>query len=139
MRRRIGPCVRMCEDQCLTWRRARENVASVLSRVLATPVCNGFPGSPQDKGALRISTICSLSPLSFQPLTPFSSLSSQFHICLFLLLTSFKQTQKKSCWTPLPGQNPFISVLPYSSSTLESVHGCVSLCERAVLQPELLS
>lgn len=121
----------MCEDQCLTWRRARENVASVLSRVLATPVCNSFPDSPQikERSEYLLSVLYPLSPFILSHPSQFFLLIS--HLSL-LLLTSFKQTQKKSCWTQLLAQNPLIYVLPYSSDTLECVRGYVSVCVRAV-------
>lgn len=59
----------MCEDQCLTWRRARENEASVLFPVLTTPNCNRFPDSLQLKERLAtLQTLLSpLSPLIFTP------------------------------------------------------------------------
>lgn len=71
----------MCEDQCLTWKRARENGASVLSRVLATPVCNSFPDSPQikERSEYLLSVLYALSPFSL------SIFPRDFHICLFCI------------------------------------------------------
>lgn len=114
----------MCEDQCLTWRRARENEASVPSSVLTTPDCNSFPESLQLKE--RSAT---LRTVLFAPLT--SHLHTPLSFDFTILSTN---PRKKRRWTQLPGQNPFIYILPHSclSNTLECGHGCVSLFECAV-------
>lgn len=121
----------MCEDQCLTWRRAKENEASVLFSVLTTPDCNSFPASLQLK-ELGDSRNSSFSPLTSHPHTPLSFDFTFVH--LFCFPHPFNKPQKKRRWTQLPAQNPFIHVLPHSclSNTLECGHGCVSLFECAV-------
>lgn len=130
MWRRIWPCE-------YVWRSVSDLETSQRKPCQCPLPCPGysrlqqFSWQPADKGALRISTICSLS------LSPFIlSHPSQFFLLIshlsLLLLTSFKQTQKKRCWTQLLAQNPLIYVLPYSSDTLECVRGCVSVCVRAV-------
>lgn len=122
----------MCEDQCLTWRRARENEASVLFSVLTTPDCNSFPDSLQlkERSATLRTVLFPLSPLIFTHRSHLiSHLSTSF---AFTILST--NPRKKGRWTQLPAQNPFIYVLPHSclSNTLECVHGCVSLFECAV-------
>lgn len=98
----------MFEDQCLTWRRARENAASVLFSILTTPYCNSFPDSQQLKERSAYLRTVLFPPLTSHPHTPLS-----FFFVISHLPTSFAFT--------ILSRNPREKVLDTTPST-ESIH-----------------
>lgn len=83
----------MCEDLCLTWRRSRENAASVLFSVQTTPDCNSFPASLQTKEYLW-SVLYPLSPFILIFLHDFT------FVKLFCFQHYLNKLQKKLDTTP---------------------------------------
>lgn len=120
------------------WRSVSDLETSQRKRCQCPLPCPGysclqqFSWQPADKAVLRISTIRSVRPLTFQPL----NFSSWFSHLSLLHSTSFKQTQKKKVLDTTSSESIHL-LLPFSDP-LDCVHGCVSVWACA-LQPELLS